>query len=565
MKILAFPEQVQLNPRNFEDFRFVRDFITPRAKLEVQTDKLILVNEDYKRLKKWIYEEQGRFENVEANVVDDTNNIFPHFLDLDGIQFTNNEVQVSLMARKGFEHFYQKSEGLTFEYLHYIGGLPSNLFLDVAYLIIPNDLNLQKIVSLNIEISIVYQLSQLILEAAKLVGDASNPFTITNAVIKGIAIAIQVVSLTIQFATNSNILKELYFPRLRNLKACSDYTLIKKGCEYLGYTLDSQALLDLRYNATLPIPQMNPNESIFQKIFNELGDAFNNGFPTLSDSCPTLWSLIDEYCKTYNLRCFVYNGVVKIEKRSYFFQNANIQIKPTYSEQGTRESVWEFNDEEVYFRKYYHYISDYTDLHAVNQIPLNVRYSERQTKPLSVINQDLVNLKDLNEYVIPFDLGAVKTELTGIEKIVSSVFGIFDSIANFFGGNSNMQSSITDRLGVLTISQQFFQQTKRLRMATTGNKQASDYLQQLSINNIIDGYHSDLKVSNNCKKVSKMTIPFTQQKFNLLQQNNFVTLTDGTVVEIGNIVYYDRKYKADVVIYQDDTSGFNVTEEIIIP
>ncbi|MBU3660995.1 MAG: hypothetical protein FGM14_14055 [Flavobacteriales bacterium] len=564
MKIKAFPEQVQLNPRNYEDFRFVRDFVTPQSKLEVQTDKLFLVNEDYKRLYRWIYQEQGRLESPEANVIDDLGNVYPHFLDLSSLVISNNEMQLDLVARKGFQHFYEKANGLTFEALHILGGLNASLKIDIDYLIVPDDLNLQRLTSLSLQISISYQLSQAILEASKLVGDATNPFTVTNAVIKAIAITLQIVFLVINLTINTILLKELYFPRIRKLNAYSDYALIKQAVEYLGFTLDSTVLFNLRFIATLPAPQIKPNNSIFSKYFNQLSDYFNTHYPTLTDSCPTLWSLIESYLITYNLRCFVYDGIVKIERRDYFVQNANMVIKPTFTDQGKRESVREFNDEEVYLRKFFHYVTDLTDLHAINSIPNQVRYSEVQTVPNSVINQDLVNIKGLNEYLIPFELAAVKTELTGIESAVSLLFGVIDSVLNFFGSNSNLQNVITDRLGVMMISQQFFQQTKRLYMAQNSTKQRSDYQTQLSISNIIDNYHADLKVANNCKRIERQTIPFTMQNFKDLEQNNFVTLESGEVVEVANCIYYDRKYKADVVLYFDDTSAFNVSETKIV-
>lgn len=568
MKIFAFPEQKQLNPRGFEDFRFYRDFVNPQSRLEVQTDRLNLVNEDYARLYDWIYNEQGRFEGVEANVVDDLGNVYPHFLDLSTLTFTSNDVECDLVARRGMAHFFQRANGLTFERLYQEGGIPNNLMFDVDYLIVPDDLNLQKAVALSLQISLSFQISQVILEAAKLIGDATNPLTATNAVIKAIAIAVQVTVLSVQFAINSVTLKELYLPKIRKFKAMSDYTLITLGCQHLGYTLDSQALFNLRYIATLPKPQMKPNVSIFQFYFNQLGDYFNQGYPSLTDSCPTLWSLIESYLTTYNLRCFVYDGRVKIERTDFFQQNANLVIKPTYSDQQTRERVWEYNDEEVYLRKYFRYQSDFTDLQAVNGIPINVRYSERQTKPLTVINQDLVNIKGLNEYVIPFDLAAVKTDLTGVEKAINGLFGLVDNVINFFGGNSNLQDAIQGRLGVILISQQFFNQTKRLAMASpTSTKQATDYLSRLSINNIIDAYHQDLQVKNNSRRIEKMTVPFTMQKLKTLEQNNFVTLDSGEVAEVAevaNVTYYDRQFKAELVLYFNDNSAFNLEEVKVI-
>lgn len=565
MKLLAFPDQIQLNPRDFENFRFVRDFTSIENRLEIQTDRLILVNEDYRRVYQWIYHEQGRFEGVECNAVDDLGNVYPHFLNLRRVTFTSNEVAVDLTIRKGHEHFIESARGLTFEYLYSVQPFP---LFEVDYLIVPNDLNLQRIVALTLQISIIYQLTQSTLNAAKVVADAANPFTAPNAVLKAIAVAIQIAALVIQLTVASARIKELYIPKLRKMKAVPDYVLIQRGCQYLGYTLDSQALWMLRFICTVSKPRINPSQSIFQLYFDQLGDNHNTGFPTLMDSCPNLLSLIECYLKTYNLRMFVNNGIVKIERRDFFIQTASMLIKPTFSDQGKRERVWEYNDEEVYLRKSLKYVSDYTDLQAVNGILKTTRYSERQTESQNPINQDLARINGSNEYVIPFELAATKTELTGIEKALSGLFGAIDGIINFFGGNSDLQQSITDRKGVMVISQQFFEQTKRIALKFTGPNslsrvQREDYQQILSASYIQEFYHADLSVKNNNKRVEKMTIPFTLQKFIDLQTNNFVILEGIGVAEVANIVYYDRQYKADVVLYIDDTSAFNLNEIIV--
>lgn len=557
MRIIAFPEQVQLNPEGFEDFGFVKDFRNPQSRVSLDFDRLVLVNEDYERVYDWIYNRQGRFENIEATVITDTGSNYAHYLDLSEMKFTDDRVEVGLQARKGTDHFFERAEGLTFELLRQEGFLPDSLFKDVPYLIVPNDLQLQRIVTIAITISTIMQLRQAIFEIAKLAADALDVVGtgVLTTVAKAIALAVYFTLTLIQLVVAFVQLKELYFPKLRYFKACSDYTLIQKGCEYLGFTLDSTVLSSLQKIHTLPVPQARTGQSIFDKLFDELSGYFNTGYPTAQDSCPTLWSLIDEYLQTYKLRIFVYDGIVKIEKKSYFQQTANVTIKPTFSNEETRSREWTYNDSEVFGRKYLHYAVDFTDAHSPDTTQeTKAEYISVQNSP---INDDLVNLKGLQDHMIPFAWGARKNSLTRIEQFVASMFGLIDGLVNFFGGNGTLSASVQNRVGVLVIEQQFFQTTKRLWLESNG-KQPSNYMSFLSADNIYLNYHQEYEVQNNCVRFVPMRIPFTMEKFHSLLQNNFVILDSGEVVELMDVRYKDRKYYANVTLAIPDDSAFNV-------
>lgn len=556
MKIIAFPEQIQLNPRNYQDFGFVKDFRNPKSRVSLDFENLVLVNQDYEEVRRWIYERYGRFENIEATIIDDLNNEYQHYLDLSGVKFSDDEVEVGIQARKGTDHFFERAEGLTFEFLFQNGNLVASDFIDVPYLVVPNDLQLQRIVTIAITISTIMQLRSAIFEIAKLAADALDVVGtgVLTTIAKAIALAIYFTLTLIQLIVAFNQLKELYFPKIRYFKACSDLKLIQKGCQYLGFTLESQALTALAKIHTLPRPQAQ-EQSIFQTLFNEFVGYFNTGYPTAQDSCRTLWSLIEDYLTTYNLRIFVYNGIVKIEKRSTFIQNASVVIKPTFSDQSKRQRTWDYNDSEVFGQKYLHYAVDYTDMHSPDKAQGS--QAEYISTPINVLNPDLVNLPGLRDHLIPFAWGGRKNSLNRIEQFVSGLFGLVDSLVNFFGGNGNLQAGVLDRIGVLVIEQQFFEQTKRLWLDANG-KQPYNYQTKLSIDNIYLDYHTDLDVQNNCVRYVPMRIPFTMQKFNSLLQNNFVILDSGEVVELMSVGYKDRKYSADVILAIPDESAFNV-------
>jgi hypothetical protein len=562
LELRGFADNSLINPRNIEDFGFVRDFRNQQNRLATDFSNIILVNEDYEKWYNWMYSGQGRYEAPPLTITTSSNYSYEYFLSLVESRADKNEVELKIFPRKGMDHFFDKANGLTFERLFKEGNLPASSFVNCPYLIVPDDLNLQQAVVTTLTFSLTFQIQQAVFEVAKLIADALDVVGtgVATTILKTVALTAHLITLGIQMTIVVIQIRGIYLPKIRYLKASFDYKLIKYGVESLGYTLDSQILSQLRYIATIPIPQMNPDTSIFQKIFNELGDYFNTGYPTLQDTTPTLWSLIEHYLNFYNLKIFVFNGIVKIERRDYFIQNANVVIKPTFTE-GTKE-IWEYNND-VTGRKVLKYLSDFSDLQSFDAIPQNVQYGEEISEPITVVNSDLVDMKGLTEIVAPFTLCQTKTELTGLEKILNRLFGAIDGFVNFLGGNSNLQASIQNRLGVILISQQFFSITKKAFISTNGYH-LPNYFTFLSASNILQNYHKDLRIENNSKKIVKMRIPFTMDNFHLLEQNNFVLLESGESVEIFDINYKEMHYSATVTLAKNDTSNFNTRTRTLI-
>jgi len=171
---------------------------------------------------------------------------------------------------------------------------------------------------------------------------------------------------------------------------------------------------------------------------------------------------------------------------------------------------------------------------------------------------DLVNIPRLKGPNINYSLAARKAGLTNIEKAVRSVLGVIDTATGLFGGGTSFSSNISDRVGVMLISEQGFSFTKKMWLDDNG-KQPANYADFMSASYIYDTYHTNLEVKNNARKLHEgMPIPFTDQKFFGLFQNNFVTLeSTGEVAEITKASWYDEEYEASVDLSRKDDGGKN--------
>jgi hypothetical protein len=311
---------------------------------------------------------------------------------------------------------------------------------------------------------------------------------------------------------------------------------------------------------TLGVPLAEDGKSIFQSFLPTTSTGFfNKGYPTSQDSTPTLGSLIDFYLSTFNLRIFVFEGVVKIERRSYFVNSATVNIIPTLSDQSNHTDEYTFNENDAWGRTYDHWAIDYSDIHSPDTDD-GIK-SEYVTTQINTLNDDLVRLIGFKENSAPFALGARKDDYTEVEERFLIVFNLFDAVVNAFGGSSNAASNITKRKGVLMIENQYFGVTKKLwGIVNSSNelRQTSDYKTHLSMDNIYTEFKTDLEVDVNNFAEKTITVPFTDDNFTELLQNNYVNYEGfDDAVEVVRIEWKDRQYKADLTVLLPDNSAFN--------
>lgn len=566
MQITAFPDSVELvlAKDEYRELGFVKDFRNPKSGVTLNQESITLVRESYERMRKWIYEEQGRFENPAALVTSDSGSEFNAFLNLKGMTIGLDSMNVSLEMRKSFKHFFDNADNLIFKVLDDQGFL-TGLDVDVPYIIEPADIQARRFTALITTLSLLYQLYTAILELAKVVAAfldvvGTGPLT---AVAQLAAVLIWTASVIIALIQSITDLKELFFPKLRYFKAYSMYDLIRKGCEKLGYTFQSTVLQNELFNwYILGRPETDGTQS-FQLFQSELNGYWNKGYPTSQDSVKTLGDLIEFVLTTFNCRIFAFEGSVVLERRLYFANNASIKLVPTKTDQDNHDDVYAFNDDEVWGRTYDHWQVDYSDIHSPDA-DAGMK-SEYITEPLTVINQDLVNLTGLKENSAPFALGSRKYGYTRLENEIIAILQLYDATINAFGGSSNATANVSNRDGVLIIEKQYFGVTKMLILNVTtdgsGNKigkQVPNYRDIISMDNIYNFFKQDLQVINNNYAVKEMTVPFTDENFISLLQNNFVIYEPtGEPVEVVNIEWNDRKNSARIIVLLPDDSAFN--------
>jgi len=548
-----FLNNIPVSPRNVLEIGLITDYTGNPNMLQIDSDTVVLPREAREIILNHIAT-QGVFEGIPYMIETESGIKLEYYVDLtEGTTYKDFEIEVKIKKRKGFDNFIENSQGLSFELMNK-KGLNFD-FIDIPYVIIPDN-QLELGVSLSIA---TYVMTKEAIQATKDLVTATRdliealtgtPFPPLGEIISlSLALAGQ---LAYTLAVYTALIKlgrqmlELIFPKVRTYKGATIKNLIEKGCEYLGYTLDSTLLNEWDKLTIMPVPLIKNKKSIFNFIQNELNFSFTKGYPTAQDTVSTLGELITAVEIWFNARTKVYNGVVQIERRDYWQNITSNTTVPALNLQDSRQSQYVLNTDEAWKRSYVHYQVDYSDTHTLDFFdPTDAEFS---TEPLNVINEDLVSIRGLNDINIPFALGVRKDRLSWVEAFAKTFFQLLDTVTGLFGAGLNSTALITNRLGVTQISQQYYSVTKVL-YATNG-KQSADYVDKIKAGNIYNEYHKINEININGYKIySDVPMRLKSEEFVSLLDNNFAYI-DGVLCEILSIRYIDELSKA-IISYKE--------------
>jgi hypothetical protein len=547
---------VEIAPRNIDSIGFVSNWSDNISledrdgrELALNVDSIILPNEAKDIINAWVTA-NGVFQGIPYQVRLSDNTLVDYYIDLtEGAKYREYDVTVKIKRRKGYDNFFERAQGTTFTLMDQSGFDFDTI--DVPYIVIPPNA-----VELGVTLAItVFVMAKTLIEeirktaelTAELVealfpdiGLPAAPIVVKPAtvILNAVKLLLQiayVILLIVALIKLTQQLIELIFPKVRNFKACKVKELIQKGCTYLGYTLSSTLLDSLSGLTILPVPLVKAKrkgfKGVFDHISNDLNFAFTNGYPTSSDSTPTIWSVIEQVENIFNAKTRVIDGVVYIERRDYWMNIANAQIPTPLVLQDTRQDEYELNTFDVWRRYYLHYQPDYSDLNTLDNF--DNTDIELSTEPTNIINSELVTIKGLQDRNIPFALGTRKSGLNLIEKQAKALFKLIDTITN-----SNLASIIDSRIGVLIVTNQFYMTSKLLW--TVNGKQPSDFYDYISPTTLWNNYHQINTIQQNGYKIKEgVKILMNEKIYVNLLNNNWVEI-GGVVCELLSLEYKDR-------------------------
>lgn len=289
--------------------------------------------------------------------------------------------------------------------------------------------------------------------AAHAAGGISGPvaaavYTVLIVIIN-LAYAILIIIYIIELI---NELIELLISPVRDWKGMKFKTMLERGSEYLGYDYSTTPTL---FNDLYYMPSKTEPAPLSQQIVNIVQGSSVVGVP--DDGIPNSGDVGHTLEECYQLHADLVRSKMNIDEDAdiihqeplindtFWDQDATFTLPNTLNESKV------YNGSDLISRILLRFESDDRDDWTIaDQLG---RIYEIVTHPITIGNDKCVNMKGLSEVRFGVALGSRKDGLTGVEQAVKALASIADGIVNFFGGNSNLAGNITNRVGMLRVSE----------------------------------------------------------------------------------------------------------------
>lgn len=561
--MIHYLNNIEITPRNRLEIGVISDFSGNPDILSLNTDTIILPREGKDIIDQHIAS-VGLFQAIPYKVTMEGGVTLEYYVDLiEGMKVRQHEIEISIVRRGYLDDFRTQAAGLSFEYMASQG--VDFKVRRVPYFIV-KDNQLEQTLQLSIVSYIMAkELIQAVKDTANAIADvqmASIPaFTLSGvpvintgaivaASLKAAAQIIYTAAVLVAVIKLGGQLLATLFPPKRNLGGVRFFDLLEQACNFMGYSFQT-ATISKKW-VFVGVPLVRDADSIFDKVVAAVAPAYNKGYPTASDSTPTLGTFIEALETMFNARLIVRNNQVRLERRDWLNTQSMANVVPSLSLQSQRDDEYQYmtTSGEVWKRYYIHYQTDFTDLHTCEGEVYGAHDAEYSTEPLfPVTDPQLTLIRGLNDVNIPFALARRKDKLTIVELLAKGVLGVVDAITGVFGGGTSFVAQINSRKDAIRISQQYFAVSK-VMYATVGEfviesfVQRPDYLNFCSADALWDNYHQINSIAQNDWILREgVRVRLTPQDFVTLQSNNFVDV-DGVLVEILKVEWIDEKSSA---------------------
>ena len=498
---------------------------------QIETDELEFVLEESKKIRQWVQDGingggTGIYEPPELRIEiasgTGTLTVFTGILDMvNDMKFIDkNKILVKLKKQGGTNQLTERSQAISFAYLHSIGEIKNSDFAKVSYVLahIPDYL---AVITIGISIYIMTrEVISIARRIADIIGDGLGETGgsilgfIGAAIMLVIKIAAQVVYIVAVVFALKELIKliiENLISKKRDFKCMRLQLLLEKGAEHLGYTFESTFFddPDMRKLVILPVKEDSPERIV------------DNGFPTNKGQLYTYYDMLQFFKKLINGKTVVRNEKIIIERRD-FFDNQTSYVLPN-----VLLNEFSYNANEIKSNFNLQFQVDERDDLTLIDYEVNKTTFQRITEPKIIKNKKNIMIKDLEQVNLPVALPSRKAELTRVEKIILRLAKLIDK---FVKGNK-FSNQITGRIGALHLANDFTSVPKLIPL--DGKSVDSDYRSIMNAEVLHDKFYfinSFVPVPvnhNQYKKFEGIRIPFCFEDYVTLSENSFFTTADG--------------------------------------
>jgi len=346
--------------------------------------------------------------------------LFNGYLDLWSAKYDIDTITATAIEYAKLDWLNQEADKFTFEYLVSIGVITSSDYIAIPYTISKKQNALEIIIALVTIYTMIQQLISAVGKAGDVIGDISG---VMNCIGGAIKLALLIVYIVILVLAIIKMCIELYNYIVQPVKyhyGMSVFTLLTKGCEYLGITLSSSIINQFKNMVIMPEKYnlKESNQSGLSEIVGNLDPNQNesNGFYK-----GTFGQLIREIKTMFNSKVIMRNDTLYIEPYNFTVGQPKYIVPPI------ENYKYELNHDDFKSNYEISFAVDFNDKNTVQEY-LGTKY-QVITMPIGLSDKRLRLTKGLQDIRINFALTKRKTELNFIEEIIGGFIDAFISVA----------------------------------------------------------------------------------------------------------------------------------------
>lgn len=587
----------QTPPKEWQDLEISATFDNDSVQANINFSALSFVNKANKAIEEWRDGLIGMTEGIplEIEVSGENNTVVPFngYLDWDNYNIKSSvESEMGLIKSNGLNSFHERAQGITMQLLESNGTMPTSLGVNVPYLTKNRQSNLEKIQLLTTAYSIV---KTGVDEVFKIIAIASDVTTLGAAqafINLGITL-LNLVLLINQIIDQLLEIQKAFFPLVRYRRGIKLKTFLEKGCEYMGYTLDTDNFGEELDKIVLLAHQSGDSEGLPVGFMNLGTDFFLNstsGILKPSDFGYILsdaFELINKIAYTKvavigdTIKLLPYNDSFWTENPTYIMPDVLIEQTKSY-----QNGLQGFNKVDLKGRTLIEYATDDSDYWTISNV--NNSVSETIVTPIQVDTQINVQVKGVDDVQIPYalcirnealdELYTLFEDITGLsEEWVTTIKTNFESVTELLESVlpdiGEYLLPITLREGALKVENHFFSTPKIIYMEN--GKIPSDFTDKIGAIALYNKYHSyksfvqgiknpsNLNDTNQKKIFTSVKIPFGIESFNQIINNSYFTDNSGNIGKFTNINWNVSRDFAIVDYYVFENYMNNLQETTI--
>ena len=591
-------EQEFLPPREWQELTVNVAFDNDSIQPSINFSSLNFVDQSNEQIKNWFIGSIGATEGIPIKItLSDLNNNDVPFNGFGDWRTYNPkssfESEMGIIKVDSLDGFFNRAQDITMLLLEGLpvntpGRMPTTDGINIPYVIYNRNTKLE---NLMLVYNTFMTLKTIIDETFKLIALLAQLLT-AGTIVAALNVVTTVANLVLLINGLMELLVELqdvFLPPIRYHRGITLKKFLERGCEYMGYTLDTGSFGALLEGVAL-CPHKTDEVGVNAGLFggntnnintgqsgilkpNDFGYFLNDAFELCNRMFYTKIAVVGN---TVILKPF--NDISWITAPAYTMPDVLVEDSVVSS-----NGLPSFNIDELVARTTISYVFDDSDKWTISNV--NNYFSETIVTPITIINQRHVTIGGLEKVNIPYALAIRTGEVSEIVQkfidlvsftndLVETIIDVFDTVAGAFGQTlppfNNFTIDSTSRESAMKIENHFFS-TPKIVYLENGLIPLNfiDKIGAIALYNDFHSYKSfvpgikDPSNPNNTnqkKTFTDVTIPFGAVSFNQIINNSFFTDINGNLGKFTDIDWEIDKDKAVVSYYIFETYMQNLKE-----